>query len=1007
MKARTLSSAGAVKGPKPAKPNAAEGPVAHRATDVPPAQPLRLAGNLDLVDPDGVVEGWCWSPDEPDSRRVVALLIDGVEAARAKCDEARPDLAGAGVGDGAHAFLIVLQPDQRRSGQTSVVSLREVVTGQDVGGTVTITWRSSFDRSAAHEPEPAPAAVMQGHLDGVTKDGRISGWCWYPAEPTTHVRLQILVDDEIVGVATANGFRPDLQQAGIGDGTHGFSFALPWSVLQAKGTLQILVRDEAASATLGAPILLRLGRLAESEDRVAELERQIRLMRAQIEELTRELDQRADDRPLAEMFQTFASLFSTLSRAPTSAAAPRMLAGWRAEGEHAPLVDPASLLRQAVFGLRSQLAPFDLAIPDRPVATIVVPARGDAAMLHRCLRALRDAGVDRRADIVLVDDGRSGSDARHPGLAHAAALMPSLVRNVHLLQAQDGGGIASCMLELARTARGTLLGYIDPELVVGEGWLDEIADSFAREPAAGMVGGKVVGRDGLIRHVGLLVGDHGLPEPAGLHDDATLPEFGFLRPVDGLGALAFAVVRTVLLEVCEASGEVGAWLLDPAFLMLDLCLRVRQAGRSVLLQPRASAVCDDAADLSDRIADLARPGEDRLRVRRTWYDDARPSAGPLLAPVHFVGHALVIDNDIPRPDRDAGSIATLEQMQLLRRLGYRVTFAAIAGTPAHDPAADHLQGLGIELARAPHYSSISEYLGRHGTELEIVQVYRHMNAAMFLERVRELAPQAKLIFSPADLHHLREMRHATISGLPRGEAGARETRDQELHCVRHADATILTSDFELGLLRPEVAPGKLRLLRWITRPAPSPRGFAERAGMCFVGNYRHGPNVDGVRWFVHAVMPLLRAQRAGLTLHIAGSEMTDEIRALAGPDVVVHGWVEDLADLLSRMRLSVAPLRFGAGFKGKVATSLAHGVPVVGTRIAMEGTGLAPGEGIALADTEAEFALEVLRVHTDSELWNRLSADALERCTALYSPEAALGVYRGLLSDFGLPVLAA
>jgi glycosyltransferase involved in cell wall biosynthesis/GT2 family glycosyltransferase len=979
-------------------PKADDAAPPRRSTNAPPVQAIQIVGNMDLVDPDGVVEGWCWSPNEPNTRRVVALLVDGIEAARAICDEMRPDLASAGVGDGAHAFLIVLQPSQRRPGQASVVLLRDVATGQIVGGAATVTWRSDSEGLGQSAPEPVP--VMQGHLDGVTKDGRISGWCWYPDDALAHVRLQILVDDEVVGVTTANGFRPDLQQAGIGDGTHGFSFALPWSVLQTKGTLQIVVRDEATLATLGAPILLRLGRLAESEDRVAELERQIRLMRAQIDELTRELDMQADDRPLADMFATFAALFGALAQAPSSADAPRMLAGWRSAGETPLAIDPAALLRQAVDELRKRLAPFDLAIPDRPVATIAIPARADAATLHRCLRALRDAGVDRLADIVLVEDA---SHRLSQGLAHEAALMPSVVRNVHLLRAQDGGGIASCLMELARTARGTLLGYVDPELVVSAGWLDEIADTFARDSAAGLVGGLVVGADGLIRHAGLVIGDHGLPEPAGLHDDATLPEFGFLRAVDGLGALAFAIQRSVLLDVCRAGGEASARLQEPASMMLELCLRVRLAGRNVLLQPRARATCDDAADFSDRIADLCRPGEERLRLRQTWFETAQPP----LAPVRFVGHALVIDNDIPRTDRDAGSIATLEQMNLLRRLGYHVTFAAIAGTAAQDPAADQLQGLGIELVRAPHYASISDYLERHGSTLEIVQVYRHMNAAMFLDRVRALAPQAKLIFSPADLHHLREMRHATVSGLSRGEAGARETRDQELHCVRYADATILNSDFELGLLKREVEPGKLRLLRWITRPAPSPRSFAERSGLCFVGNYRHGPNVDGVRWFVHAVMPVLRAQRAGLTLHIAGSEMTDEVRALAGPDVVVHGWVEDLADLFSRMRLSVAPLRFGAGFKGKVATSLAHGVPVVGTSIAMEGTGLRAGEGIAFADNETEFAAEVLRLHTDPELWNRLSASAVERCTALYSPEAALNIYRGLLHDFGLPVLAA
>jgi len=946
-----------------------------------PDMSLRLVGNLDLVDPDGVVEGWCWAPDEPGSRRVLSLLIDGAEAARVICDEFRPDLVSAGVGDGAHAFLVVLSPEQRRPGQNCIISLRDAVTQQMVGGTASILWRDTEGAPAA--PRQNDAYVMQGHLDGATKDGRVSGWCWYPGHPQEHVRLQILVDDEPVGVAAAINFRADLQVAGIGDGTHGFSFALPWSVLSGKGTLTVQVRDELTGIKLGSPILLRLGRMAEQEDRVGELERQIRMLRAQVDELTRELDQRADEQPLSDMFATFGALFNALATAPSSQAVPRVLESWRQKDVLPASIDPGELLRRALTDLRARLAPFDLAIPDRPEATIVIPGHADADTLYRCLLALREAGVDRRADIVLLDLAVGGG--------HAAALMPSLVRNVQLLSPKDGGGLAESLAELALSARGGLLGLIDPDVTVGPGWFDEMAATMAREPQAGLVASKVVGADGLIRHAGLLNGAGGLPEAFGLHDDASLPDYGFLRDVDGVGALAF-VVRRDLLGPSSFSGR------QAGCVVLDLCLRLRQAGHAVMLQPQALATCGDQMELAGRIADLAGPEDDAAQLRHLWFD-----AGHAPASVHFAGHALVIDNDVPRPDRDAGSVATLEQMQLLRRLGYRVSFAPAASGLRHDPAADQLQAFGIELIGAPHYVSITDYLANHGKGLSLVQIYRHMNAAMFIDRVREMAPQARLVFSPADLHHVREMRHATIAGLPHSEAGARETREQEMLCVRHADATILTSDYELTLLAPEVEPGKLRLLRWITRPLPSPRGFAERSGLCFVGNYRHGPNVDGMLWFVQSVMPRLRARRAGLTLHIAGSEMTDEIRALAASDVKVHGWVEDLTDMLGQVRLSVAPLRFGAGFKGKVAMSLAHGVPVVGTAIAIEGTGLLHGEGVMVADDAEAFAEQVLRLHDDAALWECLSSSGIDRCTALYSPEAALNVYRGMLHDFGLP----
>jgi glycosyltransferase involved in cell wall biosynthesis len=407
---------------------------------------------------------------------------------------------------------------------------------------------------------------------------------------------------------------------------------------------------------------------------------------------------------------------------------------------------------------------------------------------------------------------------------------------------------------------------------------------------------------------------------------------------------------------------------------------------------------DTAAD-DPPVPDLTLPDEGARLLRQRWQGPVRTTSPDSPG---FVGHALVIDTTIPRPDRDAGSVATLEQMHLLRALGYRVTFAAAGGDVVEAAEAAVLRRQGIEVAKAPHYRSATAYLEAHGGALDLVQVYRHMNASLFLDRVRDLAPQAKLVFSPADLHHLREARGAELHGHAALEAS--ETRDTELDCIRRSDATILVSDFELELLKHEVDAAKLHLLRWIARTHPSGRGFAERSGICFLGSFLHDPNVDGVLWFVTDILPLVRAIVPNLQLHVAGSDMPDRITALASASVVIHGWVPDLAGLFGQMRLSVAPLRYGAGFKGKVATSLAFGVPVVGSTIALEGTGLAPGDGLAVADTPAAFAREVVRLHENEAEWTEAATTALARCQALYSPEAGLAVYRRLLADLGLPL---
>ncbi len=919
-------------------------PTARRApTLVSP--PIRLNGSLDRVGGDGAVEGWCWSPDEPEVQRRVAVLVDDVEVARIVADQPREDLAAAGIGSGRHAFRVAVPAATMRPGGNSVVALRDIGTGQAIGAPVPVRWQGGG--------ATAPAALT-GSLDRVSRDGWVSGWCWFPERPEAHVELAVLVDDTPVGEVVADAFRPDLQQAGIGDGRHGFSFAIPYAVLAERGTLTVRVQERHTGRTLGAPITMRLGRMAAAEERIQDLERQIRLLRGEIDALRRGDAGRDDAQAARALFATVAGFFQDL-----------------AEGRESTPGAGGALRRHARFAL---------AVPERPLATICVAATAPFATLHACLQALHAAGLDRAAEVMVLDDGGQGADI---------ALLPAVVGNLRYSFVPGGAGLSAARNDAAAAARGRFVVFVAPEVRLGPHWIAEVAATFDREPEAAIVAGPVLRGDGLLQHAFLsATEDGGLADPAHLAT-AESAAFGFLRPVDAVAGHALAVRRQALRECGGFSPLFGRF----GHAVADLCARLRARGAAVLYQPLARAEWHDRGDGTGDTAppDLALRDEETLRLRERLH-----AGWP--NPVRFAGHALVIDDALPRPEHDAGSIATFEQMLLLRRLGWHVTFAPLHGVESDQAARDALARNGIAVAAPPQVASVTDHLREAGGQLDLVQIYRYANAALLQERVRALAPQAKLIFATADLHFLRERRRAELAGV----APSTQERTAELRCMRAADATIVTSDYEHALLRGEVDDKRLVLLRWIARPVPPARGFAGRRDICFVGNFRHPPNLDGVRWFVAEVLPRLRERLPGVRLLLAGSGMPPEVAALASDAVEVLGWVPDLADLFGRVRVSVAPLRFGAGFKGKLATSLAHGLPVVGSAISLEGTGLAHGDGVAVADDPDAFAREVARLHEDEQAWQEQSARALERVAALYSPEAAMQVWRDMLGRLGL-----
>lgn len=949
-------------------------PHVKRAPNQPARPPVdmraaMLRGALDRVDPDGTVEGWCWSAQEPFRRRWVAVLVDQTEALRLLCDSPRPDLQEAGIGDGSHAFRATLSPRITVSGQSSAVELRDVATGLVVGGRVQVVWEAPTVAPLSDRPR------LAGNIDRVTRDGWVAGWCWYPDHPERRAELDILIDGQVVGTVTAAAFRPDLKDAGIGDGEHGFAFAIPYGALEGRCAVTVAVQESGGGQPVAEPMTLRIGAAVGAVERVQELERQIRLLQDELNRLQRYLLERAEEKATRALFGTVAAFFAELARGGLAAGS-----ALDATGIH------------AAFGeLGARLPRLEFARPDAPEATIVVAATAGPEIVYGCLSALHDAGLDERADIVLVDDGAASP---------RNALLPALVSNLGYHRAATGMSLVEARTESLRTARTDLLVFLAPELRLQPGWLDAIIDALARSPEAVLVGGCVRRADGRIQHAFLSRG----------HDDRSLydagwlaggddPAFRFLREVDAVAGYGFAVRATAF----RGAGGFAPLYCRFGHGTAELCARLRSAGRALVYQPFAEALLTEegSATLDAAPPDLTLTDEETLRLR----EQLRPLWAGVSA-CRPAGHALVIDDRVPRPDCDGGSEAALAQMRLLLDMGWCVTFMSMDAAESAGPAADGLRRMGVSVVGPPAVTSVTAYLQEMGSHLDLVHVHRYTNAALLAERIRASAPQAKLLLSVADLHHLRAQREAALFG--QSTALVERMRDAELAAVAAADMTVVHSDHEAGLLASVVAPERVTLLRWIARPSPATRTFSERRDIGFVGSFDHAPNLDGATWFVDEVLPELRGRLPQLRLHLAGSATPRSIRALASDSVIVRGWTPDLAGYFGGLRASIAPLRYGAGFKAKVAASLAHGLPVVGTPIAFEGTGLTEVDGIFVARTPSDFVNTLTALYEDEGTWRSASSAAISAVQRLYSPEFGADVWRKMLArmNSGVPVNA-
>ncbi|BBK31727.1 glycosyl transferase family 4 [Stella humosa] len=386
------------------------------------------------------------------------------------------------------------------------------------------------------------------------------------------------------------------------------------------------------------------------------------------------------------------------------------------------------------------------------------------------------------------------------------------------------------------------------------------------------------------------------------------------------------------------------------------------AAHSSIVQAVAEVTTEAGAQAA--LAFLAAQTNRLLQRRATWADTP---AGRR--------RALVVDETTPNPAFGAGAVAILSHMRALQQLGYQVSFiAAYDGAP--DPVAvAALEATGIEHCGQPFHPSVEELLRRRAGAFDLVYLYRASSAAGYLGLARRYCPGARIVFSVCDLHHLRMARQATLEKDDTLLAKSRAMRRTELSAVRLADAVVTHSTAEADILRRAAPRVAIHVVPWATPLQPVSRPFGQRRGIAFIGGYNHLPNCDAATWLAAEIMPILRRADPSITCLLVGSDMPESVRRLAGDGIEAVGPVDDLASVFERVRATVAPLRYGAGIKGKVLSSLAAGVPCVMTPLAAEGIALTPILGALVGRDAAGIAGLLHRMHSDPAA-NRAAASA-------------------------------
>lgn len=794
---------------------------------------------------------------------------------------------------------------------------------------------------ASKGPEPA-TDIPIGIVDAATAE-EIAGWAWDPGHPKQPIAVEILDGDNVLVTVDADIYRPDLERAGIGDGRHGFKVHRIGALLP-RIVHQLRIRRSADKRELnGSPRwIINPGGELDGDGR------------RQIEDLATAAIKTISE---PEKLEDVLSLFVDCSR--------RLLE--RQKSLLASVPDAPESAAATVQAIREQYPDLPLPASEAPKVSVIIPAYNNFRMTYECLESIAANPPETSFELILVDDGSTDETAL------AGLLLPESV--VIERQKTNNGFIAACNRG-AQIARGEYLLFLNNDTLVQPGWLDELAWTFKRTDNVGIVGSQLLSEDGKVQDTGGIVWRLGDAWNWGRDADPEDPRFRHMRDADYVSGAALMIRKDLFL----ALGGFDAYYAPAYYEDTDLAFRVRDAGKRVVVQPASRIVHREGSTSG---TDTAGPGVKRYQTvnqakfYRRWrsrllhhrINGEEPSKE---AERSVVRRAYFIDNCAPTPDIDAGSNVAVQHMLALIALGYKVTFIAADNMARHDPYTANLERYGIECPHSPFCLSTEQLFREHRTAPDLIFIHRFDNAEKYAGMARIYFPKATIVYSVADLHFLRLDREASVTG--RREAGLESQlmKGRELAAMQRADVVISHSPYEVDLLK-HIAPGiKARVLGWAVPLRKLKTPVERRSGIAFVGGYQHRPNVDAALHLVSELMPLIRAAGLPIRCYLGGSRMPPEISELRDADVEIVGFVPDLAGLFEQVRCTVAPLRYGAGVKGKVLDSLAFGLPCVMTEIAAEGLELPADLAWLVARGPEEFAEKVVALHRDNDLANSL-----------------------------------
>lgn len=612
---------------------------------------------------------------------------------------------------------------------------------------------------------------------------------------------------------------------------------------------------------------------------------------------------------------------------------------------------------------------------EEPTVSIIIPVFNQIKFTMTCLKSLHiNISSKYRYEVILVDDCSTDESSEILGA----------IKGLNYIRNEKNLGFLSSCIKGIEQSRGRLICLLNNDTIVLEDWLEQLVTTLEETPNAGCIGSKLIYPYGLLQEAGGIIYEDATGVNYGKFQNQGHSKYNYKRVVDYCSgaSILFKKEDYYLIGGLDKRYE-------PAYYEdTDLCFSFRHIlGKDVIYQP-ASVVVHFEGISSGKKAKSGNTKSyqdvNRTKFLEKWNTELKklyPKTNVEVAARKHLSSKkiMVIDSYLPIFDRESGSNRLFHLLNIFRNLGYHIVFIPADGKIIEPYYGILSARMGIEVVtkQIGFFSFINE-LKTLIKDIEILWICRPRLNRKFKFLIR-YNKKTKWIYDTVDLHYVRFLREFSLFPSKKLNQKAKKMKKLELSLAKQADFTIAITPIEAEILRKEninnveIIPNiHLSYNDEITK-------FENRGDLCFIGSYDHSPNVDAAFWLINEIMPSVWETNPEIRIFLLGNNPTAEMLSHQNKRIIIPGFIEDVSEYFLKCKIFVAPLRYGAGMKGKMGQSLAYALPIITTDIGAEGMALTHYENVLLASDTITFVKYIIELYKDEELWEKLSKNSIEQ----------------------------